>query len=169
MQVMDVVEPDVPRGPLEQPGESVVRAPLQRGAGERSEERADHAPDDRHGHAHHGAHDPADERAPRRPAGAAERPREPKSQPPLDDFAQERQAQDDRDGRDADRAEVREPAVADDAGDHDPQTGQAEGNEHEPEEGAHAEQQSRKGVTHRLQYRIIFSWATRVWNSCARS
>src|SRR5205814_9223470 len=30
MQVVDVVEPDVPRGPLEQPGETVVGAPLQR-------------------------------------------------------------------------------------------------------------------------------------------
>src|SRR2546430_15463261 len=30
MQVVDVVERDVPRGPLEQPGETVVGAPLQR-------------------------------------------------------------------------------------------------------------------------------------------
>src|SRR3989441_12695530 len=83
-------------------------------AGERTEERADHAPDNGHGHPHRGADDPADQRAPRRPARAAVPPREAKSQPPLDDLAQESEAQGDSDGRDPDRTEGRDPAVADD-------------------------------------------------------
>ena len=70
-------------------------------------------------------------------------------------LAQEREAHDCDDGGDADRAEIRQPAVADDAGHHHPQPGQAEGDEHEPEDAGDAEQQGRKGVTHACRKRTL--------------
>src|SRR5438445_13669820 len=57
---------------------------------------------------------------------------EPKPQPVVEDFTEERDGERDHDRGYADRAEFGEPTVGEDAADHDPQAGESERDEDQP-------------------------------------
>jgi len=59
---------------------------------------------------------------------------EPKPQPVVEDFTEERDGERDHDRGDTDGAEFGEPTIGKDAADHDPQAGESERDEDQPDD-----------------------------------
>jgi hypothetical protein len=118
----------------------------------RSHERSDEPTDDRANDGHRHTHDSADESAYERSPPGTLRPAVflsiAEADPRLEYFAQYREADDDDEKRGAERLEIGEPAVADDAEQDDPETGQAEWYEHQTDEARPYEENHGGGVGH---------------------
>ena len=135
------------------------------GAGERPDETGDDAADHRNREPDEGAHEPTEHGAPRGATRAAVSLGQPEADPPLDHLAEDGKAEDDADGREADRLESREPGGHGDGEHHEPETGQAERDEEKPGDAARDEK-NQEQPGHGLDYNACADEGFRIMLGC---